>query len=46
MAHVLWYSENMELRLKEEKHLSFIQRLKLNKNMLLDAVADIYKAKK
>ncbi len=30
MAHIVWYSENME-----EKQLSFIQELKLSKNMNL-----------
>ncbi len=35
MAHIVWYSENME----EKKRLSFIQRLK---NMQFCADADIY----
>ncbi len=35
----------MELRLKEEKHLGFIQWSKLSKN-LFGAVADIYMVKK
>ncbi len=36
----------MELIIKEEKHISFIQRPKLSKNMLFGADAYIYKAKK
>ncbi len=34
LAHIVWYSENME-----EKQLSFIQRLKLSRNMQFDADA-------
>ncbi len=40
MAHIVRYSANME-----GKHLSFIQRPKLSKNMQFGADADIYKMK-
>ncbi len=40
MAHIFWYSENME-----EKQLNIIQRLKLSKNVQFDADADIYMTK-
>jgi len=32
----------MELVFEDEKHLSFIQRHKLSRNMQCDAVSDIY----
>ncbi len=40
------YSEKMELILKRKNHISFIQRLKLSKNVQFDADTDIYMAKK
>lgn len=36
----------MELILEEKKHLTFIQKPKLSKNMQFDAVADINMAKR
>lgn len=41
LAHIVWYSENMELKLVSKKHL----RPKLKK-MQFCAVADIYVANK
>lgn len=38
--------ENMEPILKDEKHLSLIQKPKLSKNITFGEVADIYMAKK
>ncbi len=40
MAHIFWYSENME-----EKQLNNIQRLKLSTNVQFDADADFYMTK-
>ncbi len=43
MAYTVWYSKNIDLKCKEEKKLSSIQRPKMSKN---GADADIYMAKK
>ncbi len=44
MAHNIKY-DIMELILKEEKHLNFIQRPKQSNNVTFDADPDIYMAK-
>ncbi len=45
MVHIVWYSEYIELIFEEEKHISFIQRPKMSKDVQFGAAAVIYMAK-